>query len=136
MTIWSYSSQDTTGTLSFDNLQLPRIIVAKEAPQQIQECCRLSAQDGPLDPIDFYTCLVIGMRISLGQEERAAKQRAPAFLPGRCCSHSCPPSGRHMVRGRSTTTTRLGAQAGVSMVLLDVAQLTLHVAPLLCFLSL
>lgn len=81
MSIFELFDQDTTGTISFDNMQnIARIIGAKETPQQIQEILSTldTDGDGELDPIDFYTCLVSGMRLRLEQEEKNVMSQAEA----------------------------------------------------------
>merc|ERR1719476_933177 len=79
MSIFELFDNDCTGTISFENLQnIARIIGAKETPKEIQEMLSTldTDGDGELDPIDFYTCLVSGMRIRM--EEEARRQRAAA----------------------------------------------------------
>jgi len=79
MNIFELFDNDATGTISFDNLQnIARIIGAKESAQEIQEMLSTldTDGDGELDPIDFYTCLISGMRIRMDEEERAKKQQA------------------------------------------------------------
>jgi len=79
MNIFLLFDNDATGTISFDNLQnIARIIGAKETAQEIQEMLTTldTDGDGELDPIDFYTCLVSGMRIRMDEEDRAKKQQA------------------------------------------------------------
>lgn len=79
MNIFELFDNDATGTISFENLQnIARIIGAKETPKEIQEMLSTldTDGDGELDPIDFYTCLVSGMRIRLDEEERIKRQQA------------------------------------------------------------
>merc|ERR1712217_146078 len=79
MNIFELFDNDCTGTISFDNLQnIARIIGAKESAKDIQEMLSTldTDGDGELDPIDFYTCLVSGMRIRM--EEEARRQRMAA----------------------------------------------------------
>jgi len=95
MNIFELFDNDATGTISFDNLQnIARIIGAKESAQEIQEMLSTldTDGDGELDPIDFYTCLISGMRIRMDEEERAKKQQAEQmgaemeFVAGRSSS--------------------------------------------------
>lgn len=79
MNIFELFDSDATGTISFDNLQnIARIIGAKETPKEIQEMLSTldTDGDGELDPIDFYTCLISGMRIRMDEEERVRRQQA------------------------------------------------------------
>merc|ERR1719502_56255 len=79
MNIFELFDNDCTGTISFDNLQnIARIIGAAQSPKEIQEMLSTldTDGDGELDPIDFYTCLVSGMRIRM--EEELRRQRAAA----------------------------------------------------------
>mmetsp|Transcript_35843 Transcript_35843/g.116200 ORF Transcript_35843/g.116200 Transcript_35843/m.116200 type:complete len:209 (+) Transcript_35843:326-952(+) len=79
MSIFELFDNDSTGTISFENLQnIARIIGAKETPKDIQEMLSALDTDGDneLDPIDFYTCLVSGMRIRIEEEERMKRQQA------------------------------------------------------------
>lgn len=71
MSIFELFDYDSTGTISFDNLQnVARVIGAKESATKIQEMLNTLDTDGDneLDPIDFYTCLISGMRIRLDEE--------------------------------------------------------------------
>jgi len=73
MNIFELFDNDCTGTISFDNLQnIARIIGAKETAPDIQDMLSTldTDGDGELDPIDFYTCLVSGMRIRMEEERR------------------------------------------------------------------
>merc|ERR1719401_3346831 len=73
MNIFELFDNDSTGTLSFDNLQnVARIIGAKETAKDIQEMLSTldTDGDGELDPVDFYTCMISGMRIRLEEEDR------------------------------------------------------------------
>merc|ERR1712232_981784 len=79
MNIFELFDNDCTGTISFDNLQnIARIIGAKETPTEIQDMLSTldTDGDGELDPIDFYTCLVSGMRIRMEEENRRQRQVA------------------------------------------------------------
>merc|ERR1740121_1693889 len=74
MNIFELFDHDCTGTISFENLQnVARIIGAKESAKEIQEMLSTldTDGDGELDPIDFYTCLVSGMRLGLEEQHRA-----------------------------------------------------------------
>merc|ERR1712050_597379 len=57
---------------------IARIIGAKETAKEIQEMLSTLDTDGDneLDPIDFYTCCVSGMRIRMEEEERIRRQQA------------------------------------------------------------
>jgi len=79
MSIFELFDYDSTGTISFDNLQnVARVIGAKESATKIQEMLNTLDTDGDneLDPIDFYTCLISGMRIRLDEEKRSKQQSA------------------------------------------------------------
>merc|ERR1719468_1020949 len=79
MNIFELFDDDSTGTISFNNLQnIARIIGARESPKEIQDMLSIldTDGDGELDPIDFYTCLVSGMRIRLEEEERLRRANA------------------------------------------------------------
>merc|ERR1719437_175214 len=79
MSIFELFDYDSTGTISFENLQnIARIIGAKESAKEIQDMLSTLDTDGDneLDPIDFYTCLVSGMRIRLDEEERNRRANA------------------------------------------------------------
>jgi|Transcript_119834 Ca2+-binding EF-hand superfamily protein len=79
MNIFELFDNDCTGTISLENLQnIARIIGAKESASEIQDMLSTldTDGDGELDPIDFYTCLVSGMRIRMEEESR--RQRLAA----------------------------------------------------------
>merc|ERR1719274_124760 len=79
MNIFELFDNDCTGTISLDNLQnIARIIGAKESATDIQDMLSTldTDGDGELDPIDFYTCLVSGMRIRMEEELRRQRQAA------------------------------------------------------------
>merc|ERR550537_952474 len=79
MGIFELFDNDSTGTISYKNMEnVARIIGAKETAQEIQAMISTLDTDGDneLDPIDFYTCLVSGMRIRLEEEERVKRQQA------------------------------------------------------------
>jgi len=79
MNIFELFDCDSTGTISFDNLQnIARIIGARESAKEIQDMLSIldTDGDGELDPIDFYTCLVSGMRIRMEDEERNRRLNA------------------------------------------------------------
>merc|ERR1719254_205005 len=82
MNIFELFDCDSTGTISFDNLQnIARIIGAKEGAKEIQDMLSIldTDGDGELDPIDFYTCLVSGMRLRLDEDERVKRDQADQF---------------------------------------------------------
>merc|ERR1719263_1422169 len=77
MNIFELFDNDATGTISLENLQnIARIIGAKESASEIQDMLSTldTDNDGELDPIDFYTCLVSGMRIRMEEERRRQQQ--------------------------------------------------------------
>lgn len=79
MNIFELFDNDCTGTISLENLQnIARIIGAKESATEIQDMLSTldTDGDGELDPIDFYTCLVSGMRIRMEEEARRQRQAA------------------------------------------------------------
>eukprot|EP00931_Biecheleriopsis_adriatica_P109542 TRINITY_DN837_c0_g1_i1.p1 TRINITY_DN837_c0_g1~~TRINITY_DN837_c0_g1_i1.p1 ORF type:complete len:203 (+),score=68.58 TRINITY_DN837_c0_g1_i1:70-678(+) len=79
MGIFELFDNDSTGTISYKNMEnVARIIGAKETAQEIQAMISTLDTDGDneLDPIDFYTCLVNGMRIRLEEEARLAREQA------------------------------------------------------------
>eukprot|EP00746_Dinoflagellata_sp_MGD_P070622 gnl/MRDRNA2_/MRDRNA2_28892_c0_seq1.p1 gnl/MRDRNA2_/MRDRNA2_28892_c0~~gnl/MRDRNA2_/MRDRNA2_28892_c0_seq1.p1 ORF type:complete len:186 (+),score=49.78 gnl/MRDRNA2_/MRDRNA2_28892_c0_seq1:93-650(+) len=88
MKIFELFDQDGTGTISMDNLSnVARIIGASEDARQIQDMLNTldTDGDGELDPIDFYTCLVSGMRVRMEEEERRkyAQMQEMGGSPGR-----------------------------------------------------
>lgn len=79
MAIFELFDNDATGTISFENLQnIARIIGAKESAKEIQDMLSTldTDGDGELDPVDFYTCLVSGMRIRMEEEDRVRRAQA------------------------------------------------------------
>merc|ERR1719399_1803601 len=79
MNIFELFDNDCTGTISLENLQnIARIIGAKESATEIQDMLSTldTDGDGELDPIDFYTCLISGMRIRMEEEARRQRQAA------------------------------------------------------------
>merc|ERR1719198_2337871 len=79
MNIFELFDNDCTGTISLENLQnIARIIGAKESASEIQDMLSTldTDGDGELDPIDFYTCLISGMRIRMEEELRRQRQQA------------------------------------------------------------
>eukprot|EP00930_Biecheleria_cincta_P095253 TRINITY_DN87231_c0_g1_i1.p1 TRINITY_DN87231_c0_g1~~TRINITY_DN87231_c0_g1_i1.p1 ORF type:complete len:214 (-),score=52.02 TRINITY_DN87231_c0_g1_i1:56-697(-) len=82
MGIFELFDNDATGTISTENLQnVARIIGAKESTTEIQNMLSTLDTDGDneLDPVDFYTCLVNGMRIRLEEEDRLRREQADQF---------------------------------------------------------
>jgi len=79
MNIFELFDNDCTGTISLENLQnIARIIGAKESASDIQDMLSTldTDGDGELDPIDFYTCLISGMRIRMEEELRRSRASA------------------------------------------------------------
>lgn len=79
MNIFELFDNDCTGTISLENLQnIARIIGAKESASDIQDMLSTldTDGDGELDPIDFYTCLISGMRIRMEEENRRTRAAA------------------------------------------------------------
>merc|ERR1719160_818153 len=79
MNIFELFDNDCTGTISLENLQnIARIIGAKESASEIQDMLSTldTDGDGELDPIDFYTCLISGMRIRMEEDLRRQRQQA------------------------------------------------------------
>jgi len=82
LNIFELFDHDCTGTISFENLSnIARIIGAKESQTEIQEMLSTLDTDGDneLDPHDFYTCLISGMRLRIEEEERVKKIQADAL---------------------------------------------------------
>jgi len=78
MNIFELFDFDATGTISIANLEaIGRIIGAKEGVREINEMLNNLDTDGDqeLDPIDFYTCLISGIRVRIDQEDRIAKMK-------------------------------------------------------------
>jgi len=76
MNIFELFDFDATGTISIGNLEaIGRIIGAKESVQEINEMLNNLDTDGDqeLDPIDFYTCLISGIRVRMDEDDRIAK---------------------------------------------------------------
>merc|ERR1740121_1069970 len=88
MNIFELFDHDSTGTINLSNLEnVANIIAAKESKKEIQEMLSTLDTDGEIDPIDFYTCLVSGMRLRLEDEARLLRdeqdQAAAAADAGR-----------------------------------------------------
>eukprot|EP00440_Ansanella_granifera_P003599 gb/GFBE01003903.1/.p1 GENE.gb/GFBE01003903.1/~~gb/GFBE01003903.1/.p1 ORF type:complete len:199 (+),score=78.26 gb/GFBE01003903.1/:1-597(+) len=104
MGIFELFDNDATGTITFENMQnVARIIGAKETPQEIQAMLSTLDTDGDneLDPVDFYTCLVNGMRIRLEEEDRMRREQADQM---RDQMESMSRGSRSMGPGGSTAT--------------------------------
>merc|ERR1719454_2531075 len=103
MNIFELFDNDCTGTISLDNLQnIARIIGAKESASDIQDMLSTldTDGDGELDPIDFYTCLVSGMRIRMEEELRRQRQAADQMQQQAADMYGDPNASR-MSRGGS-----------------------------------
>merc|ERR1719277_2478 len=82
LAIFELFDNDATGTINFDNLQnIARIIGAKESAQEIQEMLSTLDTDGDgcIDPVDFYTCLISGMRLRMEEEQRERNAQIAQF---------------------------------------------------------
>eukprot|EP00927_Polykrikos_kofoidii_P006970 TRINITY_DN1283_c0_g1_i1.p1 TRINITY_DN1283_c0_g1~~TRINITY_DN1283_c0_g1_i1.p1 ORF type:complete len:231 (+),score=44.25 TRINITY_DN1283_c0_g1_i1:97-693(+) len=82
LSIFELFDDDRTGTISHENLvNIARIIRAKETPQQIQDILNTldTDGDGELDPVDFYTCLVGGMRLRMSEEVKNQRANEEQF---------------------------------------------------------
>merc|ERR1719482_1028741 len=116
MHIFELFDQGSTGTISYTDLQnIARIIGAKEDPQEIQEMLATldTDGDGELDPVDFYTCLVSGMRVRLEEERRKALQRAgmPSEMAG--AGMGAMPGGMGGAGGMGGGTPGMAAAGGM-----------------------
>merc|ERR1719230_1922844 len=108
MNIFELFDNDCTGTISLENLQnIARIIGAKETATEIQDMLSTldTDGDGELDPIDFYTCLVSGMRIRLEEENRRRQQAADQMTQQAQAMYSEPGS---TMRSGSNMGSRMG----------------------------
>merc|ERR1712007_415875 len=79
MNIFELFDQGSKGTINQADLtNVARLIGAKESEQVIQDMLSTldTDGDGELDPIDFYTCLISGMRIRIDEEERIRRANA------------------------------------------------------------
>jgi len=81
MNIFELFDIDCTGSISVANLETIRnIIGAKETKEQMADMLNLCDTDGDsqLCPIDFYTCMISGMRIRMDREKKKAREQADA----------------------------------------------------------
>merc|ERR1719389_426762 len=103
MNIFELFDNDCTGTISLDNLQnIARIIGAKEPAAEIQDMLSTldTDGDGELDPIDFYTCLVSGMRIRMEEEAKRMREAADTMQQQAANMYGGPPGASGMSRSR------------------------------------
>jgi len=100
MNIFELFDTDSSGTINLANLEnIANIIGAKETKKEIQEMLSTldTDGDGELDPIDFYTCLVSGMRLRKDDEDRAKREAELEVLQER--------EGGGLRPGRSSSST-------------------------------
>lgn len=111
MAIFEMYDFDQTGTISFENMQnIAKIIGAKETSEQIMTILTTLDTDGDneLDPMDFYTCCVSGMRIRMDKENRMQREQAQSLE--REESGGDPRQSRSMYGGPGASGSRRGFQ--------------------------
>ena len=71
MAIFELFDSNASGTIDYAKLEsVSRLIGAAEQGKDIQDMLNMldTDHDGELDPIDFYTCLISGMRLRMEEE--------------------------------------------------------------------
>jgi centrin-1 len=103
MAIFEMYDNDRTGTISFENMvNIAKQIGAKETHQEIQNVLNILDTDGDqeLDPMDFYTCCVSGLRLRLDKEKRQDEAQQEAMI-----SQLMPEGAQGMYRGGLTKSS-------------------------------
>lgn len=81
MNIFELFDVDCTGTITKENLETIRnMIGAKEPMEQVADMLSMvdTDGDGQIDPYDFYTCMVNGMRLRMDADARKTRDAIDA----------------------------------------------------------